>query len=188
MKIYTKNGDKGKTSIIGESGLYKHDQRIDAYGTVDELNSYLGLLRSMPNIKETSYNDVIIELQKKLFKLGSYLAQSNYTTIKSENFLITESEISHLEREIDKMSKQLPVLKSFVLSGGDMVSSHIQIARTICRRSERKLTIVHQKYKIHPIWLVFINRLSDFLFVFARYFAQKNGEKEHYWKGYNKSK
>ena len=183
MKIYTKKGDKGQTSIIGENGLYKHDERIDAYGTVDELNTYLGLLRSFPNVKKTKYNDVIIELQKQLFKLGSYLAQSDYEQVKNTKILITESEILKMEGGIDQMSKELPVLKSFVLNGGEIISSHIQLARTICRRAERKLTIVHQKYKIDTIWLVFINRLSDFLFVLGRYFLNNSGEKEFYWKG-----
>ena len=183
MKIYTKKGDKGQTSIIGKSGLHKHDERIDAYGTVDELNTYLGLLRSFPNVKKTKYNDIIIELQKQLFKLGSYLAQSDYGQVKNEKILITESEILKMESEIDSISKERPVLKSFILNGGEIVSSHIQFARTICRRSERKLTIVHQKYNIDSIWLVFINRLSDFLFVLGRYFLNKSGEKECYWKG-----
>mgnify|MGYP001328705755 FL=1 len=183
MKIYTKKGDKGKTSIIGKSGLHKHDERIDAYGTVDELNTYLGLLRSFPIVKKTKYNDVIIELQKQLFKLGSYLAQSDYKQVSNEKIIITESEILKMESEIDSISKDLPVLKSFILNGGEIVSSHIQFARTICRRSERKLTIVHQKYNIDSIWLVFINRLSDFLFVLGRYFLNKSGEEECYWKG-----
>jgi len=183
MKIYTKKGDQGQTSIIGKSGLHKHDERIDAYGTVDELNTYLGLLRSFPSVKKTKYNDVIIELQKQLFKLGSYLAQSDYKQVSNKKILITESEILKMESEIDSISKELPILKSFILNGGEIVSSHIQFARTICRRSERKLTIVHQKYNIESIWLVFINRLSDFLFVLGRYFLNKSGEEECYWKG-----
>ena len=183
MKIYTKKGDSGKTSIIGQSGLHKHDERIDAYGTIDELNTYFGLLRSFPIVKETKYNDLIINLQKNLFKLGSYLAQHNYSQIKNKNLIITNSEILIIEKEIDEISNNLPILKSFVLNGGDIVSSHFQIARTICRRSERKLTIVNQKYQINPIWLVFINRLSDFLFVLGRYFLQKNNVKEVFWEG-----
>tara|TARA_B100001029_G_C15049459_1_gene449607 strand:- start:613 stop:1167 length:555 start_codon:yes stop_codon:yes gene_type:complete len=183
MKIYTKNGDKGMTSIIGEKGLCKHDERIDAYGTVDELNTYLGLVRSFPFVKKTIYNDVIIDLQKKLFKLGSYLAQSNYKSIANKNILITKSDIVGIESHIDIISKELPVLKSFVLNGGEIISSHIQISRTICRRAERKLTIVNEKYQIDSIWLIFINRLSDFLFVLGRYFLNKSGENELYWKG-----
>jgi len=183
MKIYTKNGDGGRTSIIGENGLHKHDERVDAYGTIDELNTYLGLVRSFPVVKKTIYNDVIIELQKKLFKLGSYLAQSNYKSIINKNILITKYDIIDIENHIDKISKELPVLKSFVLNGGEIISSHIQISRTICRRAERKLTIVNEKYEIDSIWLVFINRLSDFLFILGRYFLNKSGEKELYWKG-----
>jgi len=183
MKIYTKNGDGGITSIIGQRGVSKHDERIDAYGTVDELNTYLGLVRSFSVVKKTIYSDFIIELQKKLFKLGSYLAQSDYKSIVNKKILIQKSDIIDIENHIDDIDKKLPVLKSFVLNGGDIISSHIQICRTICRRAERKLTIVNDKYNIDSIWLIFINRLSDFLFVLGRYFLNKSGEKELYWKG-----
>ncbi|MBG39708.1 MAG: ATP:cob(I)alamin adenosyltransferase [Flavobacteriales bacterium] len=183
MKIYTKTGDKGKTSIIGEKGVFKHDIRIDAYGTVDELNSYLGLVRSFPEVIDSSYGLFIIEIQKKLFQLGSYLAQADYDKISNSNLIITNNDISIIEKEIDKMTKDLPVLKSFVLNGGDILSSHVQISRTICRRAERKLTFVKEKYNIKPIWIVYLNRLSDFLFVLGRFFLKKNGKPEFYWKG-----
>ena len=183
MKIYTKNGDGGNTSIIGQRCVSKHDERIDAYGTVDELNTYLGLVRSFSIVQKTIYNDFIIELQKKLFKLGSYLAQSDYKSVISKKFLIKQSDIIDIENYIDDISKKLPVLKSFVLNGGEIISSHIQISRTICRRAERKLTMVNEKYDIHSIWLIFINRLSDFLFVLGRHFLHISGEKELYWKG-----
>lgn len=183
MKIYTKTGDKGQTSIIGKKGIYKHDIRIDAYGTVDELNSYLGLIRSFPEMINSEYEMCILDIQKKLFQLGSYLAQADYKNISNRNIMIKDSDITNLENEIDKISKDLPVLKYFVLNGGDILSSHIQISRTICRRAERKLTIVNEKYNINPIWTIFINRLSDFLFILGRFFLHKSGKLEQYWKG-----
>ena len=145
MKIYTKTGDKGQTSIIGQKGIFKHDIRIDAYGTVDELNSYLGLVRSFPEVIDSSYGLFIIEIQKKLFQLGSYLAQADYDNISNNNLIITNNDILNLEKEIDKIFKDLPVLKSFVLNGGDILSSHVQISRTICRRAEKKVDTSQRK-------------------------------------------
>ena len=118
-----------------------------------------------------------------MFQLGSYLAQADYDKISNGNLIITSNDISIIEKEIDKMTKDLPVLKSFVLNGGDILSSHVQISRTICRRAERKLTFVKEKYNIKPIWIVYLNRLSDFLFVLGRFFLKKNGKPEFYWKG-----
>jgi len=181
-KIYTKQGDKGKTSIIGQNRIDKHDVRIEAYGSVDELNSYLGLLRSMDEVKSVKllYN-IIIKSQNNLFKIGSYLAQTKEKRQKNQEFLILNNTILDLEDVIDKMEKEIPPITRFVLPGGNLPSSHFQIARAICRRAERRITFFHKKEQLDDNLLVYINRLSDFLFVSARFLIFKSNENELFW-------
>ena len=181
-KIYTKQGDKGKTSIIGQDKLDKHDVRIEAYGSVDELNSYFGLLRSMNEVKKINFLcEFLIKSQNNLFKIGSYLAQTKENRKKNQEFLISSNSILDLENIIDKMEKEIPAITRFVLPGGTMCSSHFQIARAICRRSERRITFFHQKEYLDKNLLIYINRMSDFLFVSARFLLFNSNENELFW-------
>ncbi len=181
-KIYTKQGDKGKTSIIGQNRIDKHDIRIEAYGSVDELNSYFGLLRSLDEVKKINFLcQFLIKSQNNLFKVGSYLAQTKEKIKKNQEYLISNDTILDLEKIIDKMEKEIPPITRFVLPGGSMSSSHFQIARAICRRSERRITFFHQKEQLDENLLIYINRLSDFLFVSARFILFNSNEKELFW-------
>ena len=181
-KIYTKLGDKGKTSIIGENKIDKHDIRIEAYGTIDELNSYFGLIRSFDEIKSIVFlNNFIIKCQNNLFKIGSYLAQTEKKREKNKDFLILDTEIQDLENIIDEIEKETPPITRFVLPGGTIISSQFQIARTICRRAERKITFYNEKEKLDYNLLIYINRLSDFLFVSGRFLLNKSQSNELFW-------
>ena len=181
-KIYTKLGDKGETSIIGQNKIDKHDIRIEAYGTVDELNSYIGLIRSFDEVKAIDYvSNFLIKCQNTLFKVGSYLAQTEEKRNKNKNFLIIESDIKDLENIIDDIEKKTPPITRFILPGGTIISSHFQIARTICRRSERKITFYNKKEKLDDNLLIYINRLSDFLFVAGRFLLNRSQSKELFW-------
>ena len=181
FKIYTKGGDKGTTSLMGGSRVPKYDDRIEAYGTLDELNSFLGLIRDF-GIQE-KYRELILEVQHIVFAAESHLASENE---KSAARLpeLEESMIDKLEREIDSMNAELPPLKNFLLPGGHPVVSYCHISRTICRRAERLVIKVAEKFEIDPIILRFLNRLSDYLFVLARKLGQEFGADETPWKPY----
>lgn len=178
MKIYTKKGDKGTTGLIGGTRLPKHHIRIESYGTVDELNSYIGLLRD--SIENQQLIEQLIEIQDRLFTLGSNLAADPE---KSKMALpqIHESDIEYLERCIDEMDEQLPPMKSFVLPGGHVQVSHCHIARCICRRAERIISHLSELEKVDPIIGAYMNRLSDYLFILSRTIAQETKATEIPW-------
>ena len=178
MKIYTKKGDAGKTSIIGESNIYKNDIRIEAYGTIDELNSYLGLLRSFDSVEFSQQRKELVSIQNYLFSIGATLASKKIIPACE----ISNKEIGDVENFIDQIESKLTPLKSFILPGGDVWSSYAQIARSVCRRAERKIISLSIKEEVDPFIITFINRLSDYLFVLARYIAQINNVKEIKWK------
>mgnify|MGYP001212378004 CR=1 FL=1 len=181
-KIYTKQGDKGKTSIIGQNRVDKHDVRIEAYGSVDELNSYFGLLRSIDEVKDIKFlYNFLIKSQNNLFNIGSYLAQTKEKREKNQEFLVLNDTILDLENIIDKIEKEIPPITRFVLPGGTISSSHFQIARAICRRTERRITFFHKKEQLDHNLLIYINRLSDFLFVSARFLIFNSNENELFW-------
>lgn len=165
MKIYTKTGDKGLTSLIGGTRVFKHDLRIEAYGTVDELNSYLGLI----SCSEISMDDKLLikEIQDRLFTIGSTLALD---TEKSNKKIpdLTVSDIELLEIEIDKVSAYLPTLRYFILPGGSVLASHCHIARCICRRAERHVVGLAENNFVDEKVTMYLNRLSDYLFILAR--------------------
>ena len=171
MKIYTKTGDKGTTLLIGGTRVLKHHIKIDAYGTVDELNSYIGLLRDKIS---SYYIEELIFIQNKLFTLGSFLAldKSKEKLPNGKNRLaipkINETDIFFLEQKIDQMSASLSPMTSFVLPGGHEQVSICHICRTICRRAERKTTQLNEAEEIDNLLIKFLNRLSDYLFVLAR--------------------
>jgi cob(I)alamin adenosyltransferase len=179
MKVYTKTGDKGQTSLFGGKRVPKHDIRIDAYGTVDELNSYIGLIRDQ-NIDENSIT-ILIEIQDRLFTLGSILAtEPGNTKVKVPQLI--ESDILLLENEIDKMNEGLPEMRSFVLPGGHTTVSYCHITRCVCRRAERLISHLSENEEIDSLVLQYLNRLSDYLFVLARKIVQDKDVKEVEWK------
>lgn len=178
MKIYTKKGDKGKTGLIGGSRVSKNDLKINAYGTVDELNSFVGLLRDL--IDDEKFSTQLIEIQDRLFTAGSLLAVSESGT-KMKIPLIIHDDIKNLENWIDEMDSSLPEMKSFVLPGGHQIVSYCHITRTICRRAERCIVMISENSEVDPILLTYFNRLSDYLFTLGRSLAVKLNIQETPW-------
>jgi cob(I)alamin adenosyltransferase len=177
MKVYTKTGDKGTTALIGGVRVPKHHLRIETYGTVDEMNSYIGLIRDVFPTVET----LALEIQDRLFTLGSLLAEAPEGS-KMELPQLHNSDIEVLEKAIDKMETELPPLKSFVLPGGNPIVSHIHIARCVCRRAERLVSSLSEvQPDTKPIYLQYLNRLSDYLFVLSRFASKELNAKESPW-------
>lgn len=178
MKIYTKKGDKGTTQLIGGKRVSKNNSRIEAYGTIDELNSYIGLVRDQ-EIDEQSF-DMLIEIQDRLFTVGALLANDGASN-KMKLPLIDEKDIHLLEKEIDKMNKDLSEMKSFILPGGHTTVSYCHIARCICRRAERLVVDLPGTILQFDLILKYLNRLSDYLFVLSRFLTKKLNAKEIPW-------
>ena len=181
MKIYTKNGDRGKTSLIGGKKVSKHDLQVEAYGSIDELNSFMGLLKDYS--KNDELNQVLFKVQLKLFTIGSILAQENTSTnsVILEKLNISAKDTNFIELQIDKLEKKLPKLSKFIIPGGHKLVSYCHVSRSICRRAERKITKLSDSVKLDSNILPYINRLSDFLFVLSRYFSKELDVKESYW-------
>jgi cob(I)alamin adenosyltransferase len=177
-KIYTKGGDKGTTSLMGGTRVPKYHARIDAYGTMDELNSFLGLIRDM-NIDQ-HYKSVLLRIQQFIFTAESYLASENEASAKRLPPL-PEAEVLFLEEEIDTMEKTLPPLRSFILPGGHPIVSYCHISRTICRRAERLVIKLAEEIEIEEIIVRYLNRLSDYLFVLSRKLTLDLGAEETPW-------
>jgi cob(I)alamin adenosyltransferase len=181
MKIYTKTGDKGMTALIGGTKVLKSNERIEAYGTVDELNSWIGLVSDQVKIKKV--NTVLKEIQDRLFTIGSSLACDPNKEVKLKIPDLTEPDITSLEEHIDKMNEKLPEMRSFILPGGHVAVSSVHIARCVCRRTERLCVAMQEdKLFIDPLVIKYLNRLSDYLFVLARYIGLKLKVKEIPWK------
>jgi len=179
-KIYTKTGDKGITSLIGGTKVAKSDLRIEAYGTVDELNSYIGLCKDLLN---GVVKNVLPEIQDRLFTIGSSLACDPEKEPKMRIPDLQETDITLLEKEMDLMNDTLPAMKHFILPGGHTTVSHIHIARCICRRAERCCVRLEQETKETELLIVkYLNRLSDYLFVLARYVSHSLKAEEIIWK------
>jgi len=179
MKIYTKTGDKGQTSLIGGVRVPKHHIRIESYGTVDELNSYIGLIRDQ-EINE-KYKSVLAEIQDRLFTIGSSLASAPEKS-KMKIPDLHDSDVAYLELEIDKMNDVLPKMRSFILPGGHTTVSYCHLARCVCRRSERNVTQLAENDFVADLVQQYLNRLSDYLFVLARMIAQELNVPEIPWK------
>ncbi len=179
MKIYTKKGDGGNTSLIGGTRVPKDHIRIEAYGTIDELNSYIGLLRDQ-DISEKA-KAVLIETQDRLFTIGSLLAADPEKS-KMVLPLLQEADISFLEEEIDRMDAILPPMKSFVLPGGHTTVSYCHLARCVCRRAERNTIHLQRENPVDSLIIPYLNRLSDYLFVLSRMLAMELGAIETPWK------
>ncbi|MBK8848382.1 MAG: cob(I)yrinic acid a,c-diamide adenosyltransferase [Bacteroidetes bacterium] len=167
MKIYTKTGDKGQTSLIGGTRVPKHHLRIEAYGTTDELNSYIGLCK---NFVDNDAQVILHQVQEHLFTIGALLAADPEKSRMTLPALAIE-DIAMLEKAIDTMNEQLPEMRSFVLPGGNVAVAHVHVARCICRRAERCITAIDEIAPIDNLIVQFVNRLSDYLFVLSRYTA-----------------
>ena len=185
MKIYTKTGDKGQTSLFGGTRVPKHHIRIESYGTVDELNSYIGLVRDL--ITDKAQQELLTIIQDKLFVLGATLATppEKEKLKNGENRLkikqVTTEDIGQLEKAIDTMNAELPAMTHFILPGGHPTVSHCHIARCICRRAERICTLLDSQDPIDNHILQYLNRLSDYLFVLSRKISQDLNVTEIKW-------
>ncbi len=178
MKIYTKTGDQGKTSLLSGKRVEKSHPRLHAYGTVDELNSWIGLLR---DYADDTVKAELITVQETLFSMGSHLAAESGEQ-KFPLPTLDEARITDLEKSIDKMNEALPELRNFILPGGHPSVGHCHVARTVCRRAERMVADLSATDAIPHFILVFLNRLSDYLFVLSRKWAADFGAEEIAWK------
>lgn len=178
MKVYTKRGDEGNTSLIGGTRVPKHHIRIEAYGTIDELNSHMGLIRDQKEFEE--HLGLIKVIQNSLFTIGSLLA-SDPDASRMKLPELTESDILLLEKSIDNMETQLPALTNFVLPGGHPANSMAHVARCVCRRAERNVVHLNEISTVPPLILSYLNRLSDWLFVLSRYASHISGSQEILW-------
>ena len=178
-KLYTKTGDLGKTSLFDGVRVLKNHERVQAYGQIDELNSILGvLLAQTPCVKE--WKEVIEKIQKELFNLGGHLATQAEVGRKKLPPLL-ESWIKNLEEHIDEKTKKLPPLKNFILPGGSVTGSYFHLARTVCRRAERSCLFIQNSDASLKFIIKYLNRLSDFLFICARYSNFLEQKKERVW-------
>ena len=181
-RIYTKGGDAGQTSLAGGQRVSKDDPRIEAYGTVDELNATLALAevscQNEPRLSDLA--SILRRVQHELFNLGSILA-TKPEDVHPKQARVTDAEVSQLEREIDAMNAELPPLRSFVLPGGTRVNAELHLARTVCRRAERALVTLSRREEVPPETVRYLNRLSDALFVFSRWSSKALGVAEVLW-------
>ena len=178
MKVYTKTGDLGETSLFGGSRVSKGDLRIHAYGTVDELNCYIGLLRDV-SLDDGVINELIV-IQDRLFTLGAILATEKESS-KIKLPLILNEDVRFLEGAIDAMDANLDSITAFVLPGGHTTVSHCHIARCVCRRAERMVVQLSEHSKVDSLIVKYLNRLSDYLFVLSRYHSKCLNAKEMPW-------
>jgi cob(I)alamin adenosyltransferase len=181
MKIYTKTGDRGDTGLFGGGRVAKSHPRVDAYGEVDELNAALGLARAldpMPRIDE-----ILVPIQRDLFALGALLATPDLEKMRQhlEKARVDESRIAQLEQAIDDADRELEPLRSFIVPGGSPKAAALHVARTVCRRAERRVVELTQSEEIPELAVVYLNRLSDLLFTLARLAAKRGGVGEVTW-------
>jgi len=183
MPIYTRTGDKGKTSLFNGQRVSKADLRVEAYGTVDELNSAIGVaIAEISNIKYqiSNISKALIEIQSDLFSIGSVLANPENGKWKMENGKLEKS-VKEFENAIDNMTEKMPALSNFILPGGGPSGSILHLARTVARRAERKVVTLSEKEKIDRDIIMYLNRLSDLLFTMARFVNHKEKQKEIIW-------
>jgi len=179
MKIYTRTGDDGTTGLIGGSRVKKYNIRLEAYGTIDELNSYIGLIRSM---QTDGHTDHVLEIiQNKLFVIGANLATEESIELIKKQLPCKKADIELLETEMDEMNASLPELRNFILPGGCQASSFCHVARTVCRRAERHIVELAENKEVDANLTKFINRLSDYLFVLSRKVNQDQKAAEILW-------
>ena len=176
MKIYTRTGDGGETSLFGGARVAKNDPRIEAYGTVDELNSFIGVARAA--WAESPIDTQLHQAQMDLFEIGAHLASPGTSRFPG----VETSRIEELERAIDRMEQELEPLKSFILPGGTLAASHLHVTRTVCRRAERLVVALNDPAPATQSTIAYLNRLSDFLFVAARFANARAGVGDVPWK------
>jgi len=185
MKIYTKTGDQGTTALFGGTRVPKHHIRIQSYGTVDELNSWIGLLRDQGI--ENRHREFLLTIQDKLFTAGSMLATETEASGETgrrgriEIPQVTPEDVTALEDEMDRLDADLPPMTNFILPGGHPIVSYCHIARTVCRRAERMTTLLNEQSPISEILLIYLNRLSDYLFILARKLSSELKADEIKW-------
>jgi len=178
--IYTKTGDKGTTSLIGGTIVPKHHYRLEAYGTVDELNAQIGMIRAWPADDDTAI--FLTKIQKQLFNIGAYLATDDNISDLRDKLTCEEKEIEKLEHKMDEMETTLTPLKNFILPGGHPAAAQCHIVRTICRRAERRVNQMAAETEVDPFIIRYLNRLSDYFFVLSRYLSKYFGVDEILWK------
>lgn len=180
FKIYTKTGDKGQTALFGGRRVPKSHLRVDAYGTVDELNSFIGLLRD--GVADVYTRQVLSDIQHRLFTVGAHLASDPEKSLPTPDLL--PDDIQTLEQEMDRMDESLPPLRNFILPGGHPVVSHCHLCRTVSRRAERLVVaLLESGEPVEDVVLQYLNRLSDYFFMLARHLAQELGVEEVVWRG-----
>ena len=178
--IYTKTGDEGKTSLIGGLRVAKYDDRVEAYGTVDELSAFIGVLYDQEGVT-AEMKAVMDVVQNKLFTIESHFALDENSEVKKMIPVLTPDDVAYVEHEIDVMNEQLPELKSFVIPGGNLKASHAHVCRTVCRRAERQGWRLASLHPVDPLDLKYLNRLSDYFFVLARFFCFLDKVGESSW-------
>jgi len=180
MKIYTKTGDRGETGLIGGTRVLKSALRVEAYGEVDELNAVLGYARM--RLTDQAINERLMEIQRDLFAIGAQLADPRgQVEKKAEKAAVSEARVKELEALIDKYDAMLAPLRSFILPGGAEVGAILHLARAVCRRAERRMVALAQETPLPAVLLVYINRLSDLLFILARAINRESGVEEIPW-------
>jgi cob(I)alamin adenosyltransferase len=179
VKIYTKTGDRGDTRLFNGTKVRKHDDRVEAYGDVDELNSFIGAAASF--LTDAALVRVLADIQKDLFSVGAQLADPGFKDQSRAKFQIPRDRIAALENAIDSFETELPPLRQFILAGGGNAGALLHVARTVCRRAERRVVSLSDKVEVHPNVIEYLNRLSDFLFVIARVVNHREGKEEIPW-------
>ncbi|MDP2339039.1 MAG: cob(I)yrinic acid a,c-diamide adenosyltransferase [Bacteroidota bacterium] len=179
MQIYTRTGDDGTTGLIGGTRVKKYDLRLEAYGTVDELNSYLGVVRSLQT--DDHADKVLEKIQHKLFVIGAHLASDESAGMIKKQLPCGEADVLMLEKEMDALFTVLPRLNNFILPGGCQASSFCHVARTICRRAERRIVELSETNEVDSDLIKYINRLSDYLFVLSRKVSMDQNAPEILW-------
>lgn len=179
-KVYTKTGDAGMTSLIGGERVKKYDDRVEVYGTVDELSSFVGLLMDTEGVGEDQRMD-LMEIQKDLFTMESHFAMEAGSEVSKMIPVLEEGDVEFLEGKIDLMNGELPELKAFVIPGGNKLSSMAHVCRSVCRRAERRAWLLASHEDVNDLDLRYLNRLSDYFFVLARYFDFLMKRGERYW-------
>ncbi|MDE6502860.1 MAG: cob(I)yrinic acid a,c-diamide adenosyltransferase [Muribaculaceae bacterium] len=177
--VYTRTGDLGTTGLVGGERVRKSALRVDTYGTVDELNSWIGVVASSASFDQETREE-LNWIQNKLFSLGSYLATDPLDEMTQASGF-GQNSVSRLERQIDRLDESLPAFRRFVLPGGTMAAAQANVARSVCRRAERRMVALAEESWVDPDTLRFINRLSDFLFVLSRYINVSAGVAEVFW-------
>jgi cob(I)alamin adenosyltransferase len=179
VKIYTKTGDRGDTRLFDGSKVRKNDDRVDTYGDIDELNAFIGAAASFLN--DATLTVLLTDIQKDLFCVGAQLADPGFKNQSRAKFQIPPERITALENAIDRFETELPPLRQFILAGGGNGGALLHVARTVCRRAERRVVRLSEKVEVNPSVIEYLNRLSDFLFVIARVVNRREGKQEILW-------